>query len=66
MVVAVHPGWVQTAMGEKAAGLAGLEKGVVPVTIGESVTGLMGVFDRADKEGYGGKLWDQNGEVVPW
>jgi len=66
VVVPVQPGWVQTAMGEKAAELVGMKATDVPVTLQDSVEGLMGVFDKADKESYSGKFWDQKGEVVPW
>lgn len=66
VVVPVHPGWVQTAMGEKAAGYAGLTPKDIPVTLEQSVNGLIALFDKADKEGYSGKFWDFNGEIVPW
>lgn len=66
VVVPVHPGWVQTAMGEKAAGYAGLSPEDVPVTLEQSVNGLITLFDKADKEVYSGKFWDFNGEIVPW
>lgn len=66
VVVPVQPGWVQTAIGEKAAGFAGMQASDVPVTIEQSVNGLIAVFDKADKANYSGKFWDQNGEVVPW
>lgn len=66
VVVPVQPGWVQTAMGEKAATYAGMSPKDVPVTLEQSVRGLVAVFDKADKENYSGKFWDQNGEILPW
>lgn len=66
VVVPVQPGWVQTNMGEKAATFAGMNPKDVPVTLEQSVNGLIAVFDKADKENYSGKFWDQNGKIVPW
>ncbi len=66
VVVAQQPGWVQTAMGNKAAAHAGMSPEDVPVTLEESVNGLIAVFDKADKETYSGKFWDQNGSQLPW
>lgn len=66
IVVPAQPGWVQTAMGEKAASLVGMDPSEVPVTLEESVGGLMKLFDSATKEKYSGKFWDQNGKQMPW
>jgi norsolorinic acid ketoreductase len=66
IVLALQPGWVQTAMGEKAATLIGMNANDVPVTIDESVAGLMGVIGSATLEGHSGKFWDQTGKQVPW
>lgn len=66
IVVPVQPGWVQTAMGEKAASLVGMSPSEVPVTLEASVAGLMNVFDSATKEEHSGKFWDQNGNQMPW
>lgn len=66
VVIPVQPGWVQTAMGEKAAELNGMSASDVPVTLEQSVTGLVAVFDKATKEEHSGKFFDQNGEIVPW
>ncbi|OAP59194.1 hypothetical protein AYL99_06492 [Fonsecaea erecta] len=60
-VVAMQPGWVQTAMGNTAAELAGMKPEEVPVKLEDSVSGLISVFDKADKATYSGKFWDQNG-----
>ncbi|ETN45508.1 uncharacterized protein HMPREF1541_09340 [Cyphellophora europaea CBS 101466] len=66
VVVPAQPGWVQTAMGEKAATFAGMEPSDVPVTLEASVEGLMKLFDAANKEEHSGKFWDQNGKQMPW
>lgn len=66
VVVPAQPGWVQTAMGEKAASLVGMSPSEVPVTLEDSVTGLMRLFDSATKEKHSGKFWDQNGKQMPW
>jgi hypothetical protein len=54
------------AMGNSAAELAGMNPEDVPVTLEDSVKGLMTVFDKADKATYSGKFWDQNGVQQPW
>ena len=66
VVMPLQPGWVQTAMGERAASFAGMEAKDVPVTQEASVHGLMKVFDAATKAESSGKLWDYNGQLVPW
>jgi len=66
VVVAMQPGWVQTAMGNTAAEYAGMNPKDVPVTLEESVKGLITVFDKADKATYSGKFWDQNDNQQPW
>lgn len=48
VVVPVHPGWVQTAMGDGPAVKLGLES--APMTIEFSVQRLMRLFDSTDKE----------------
>ncbi|KAK4548179.1 hypothetical protein LTR36_010048 [Oleoguttula mirabilis] len=65
-VIPVQPGWVQTAMGEKAAVFAGMEPKDVPVTLEDSVSGLLSVFDSATKKLHSGRFWDQAGKEVPW
>jgi norsolorinic acid ketoreductase len=66
VVMPLQPGWVQTAMGERAASFAGKDPKDVPVTQKASVRGLMKVFDSATKAESSGKFWDQNGQLVPW
>ncbi|KEF58748.1 uncharacterized protein A1O9_06674 [Exophiala aquamarina CBS 119918] len=63
VVIAMQPGWVGTAMGNKAAAFAGLSPSDVPVSIQDSVSGLMRFFDMADKETHSGKFWDQGGQA---
>jgi norsolorinic acid ketoreductase len=66
VVAPVHPGWVKTAMGTKAAHYGGGTVDDVPVTIEESVRGIMQVFDKATKAEYSGRFWDLEGKEVPW
>jgi NAD(P)-dependent dehydrogenase (short-subunit alcohol dehydrogenase family) len=54
-VLAVHPGWVQTAMGGPNA----------PTTIEESVQGLMREIDRRGLED-SGAFFDFTGNALPW
>ncbi|KAK5135790.1 hypothetical protein LTR08_004616 [Meristemomyces frigidus] len=66
VVVPVHPGWVQTAMGATAAAIVGMDAKEIPVTLEDSVSGLLKVFDAATKKDYSGKFLEQNNEMVPW
>jgi norsolorinic acid ketoreductase len=66
VIVAMQPGWVQTTMGNSAAELAGMNPADVPVKLEDSVSGLMNVFDKADKATYSGKFYDQNDTQQPW
>lgn len=66
VVVPVQPGWVQTDMGSRAAVYAGMKASDPPVTVDQSVTGMMGVFDSASKAEYSGKFWNQEHENLPW
>lgn len=66
-VVPFQPGWVQTNMGHKAAELAGLDTSDVPVTLEQSVSGLIKLFDAATKSGMSGTFQDAiGGKSVPW
>lgn len=51
----LHPGWVQTSMGGDAA----------PVTVEQSVSGMLRVIDSLDADGNGG-FFDYTGEELPW
>ena len=66
VVVPVQPGWVQTAMGDKAASFVGMRPSEIPITFEASISGLMRLFDKATKEEHSGKFWDQNGDKLPW
>lgn len=63
-VVPVQPGWVQTNMGQRAADFAGVAQ--VPVTIKDSVAGLIKVFDSATKSETSGTFPTFDGGVVSW
>lgn len=66
VVFPVVPGWVQTAMGNKAAESVGLSSKDVPITLDESVRTLMILFDKADKTTYSGNFWDHTDVKLPW
>jgi NAD(P)-dependent dehydrogenase (short-subunit alcohol dehydrogenase family) len=63
--VAVHPGWVKTNMGGIVAEAWGYEKGP-PNTVEESVTGILKVVDKADRENFSGKFVSFDGQILPW
>lgn len=52
VVMPVQPGWIRTAMGERAAGYVGIN--------------VEKLFDVAEKATHSERMWDQNGKVVPW
>ncbi|KAL4867477.1 hypothetical protein BDV12DRAFT_186650 [Aspergillus spectabilis] len=61
----VHPGLVQTDMGNTGARSVGLEK--APTTIEESITKTVAVLDDATREATSGKLWDTlEVKELPW
>lgn len=55
-VVVLSPGWVQTDMGGRDA----------PLSVRQSVTGLLAVLDRLDLAADSGEFLDHRGERVPW
>jgi len=61
--VALHPGWVQTEMGWFAARSNGVAE--VPVTVEQSVAGLLAQVDGANRE-TSGSFVGFDGKVVPW
>lgn len=61
--MAFHPGWVQTDMGNGAAVGVGMTE--APNTLEESVTGLLGLFDGANRE-KSGTFLSITGEPVAW
>ena len=66
VVVPVQPGWIATDMGSRAAVWAGMNPNDPPVKMEDAVSGLMTVFDSANKEEYSGKFWNQNNEILAW
>lgn len=60
----IHPGWVQTEMGNAGAEAAGIEK--ADITLEQSVAGLTSVIDKASREETSGKLMNYDGNVLPW
>ncbi|WYZ35259.1 hypothetical protein EsH8_I_001535 [Colletotrichum jinshuiense] len=63
--VAVHPGWVQTYMGNYAAKEWNYDAGP-PDTVESSVKGVLQVIDEASRETTSGKFVTQTGQVIPW
>jgi len=63
VIIPVHPGWVQTQMGNGLATKTGRE--AAPLTVDQSVEGLMKLFDTATKE-IGGTFQQVGGDVLPW
>ncbi|KAJ7776784.1 hypothetical protein DFH07DRAFT_978881 [Mycena maculata] len=74
IVFAIHPGWVTTDMGNVGAVANGLPS--APVTVEDSVAGILSRIDRATKEKSSGKFWnfktasdnpwDVEIEEIPW
>ncbi|CAF4012447.1 unnamed protein product, partial [Adineta steineri] len=60
----IHPGLVQTDMGNHYATSVGLDE--APVTIEESVQGQLKVIDEATREKTSGRFWDFEGKELPW
>ncbi|KAE8373146.1 hypothetical protein BDV26DRAFT_272753 [Aspergillus bertholletiae] len=65
IVVALHPGWVQTRAGEFVAQQWGYAAGP-PETIGNSVRGMLQVIDGATREATSGKFITYEGQELPW
>ncbi|KUM56758.1 hypothetical protein ACN42_g10441 [Penicillium freii] len=62
---ALHPGWVQTRAGDFVAKEWGYPGGP-PVTVEDSVKGMLGVIDNATRENVSGKFMSQTGDVLSW
>ncbi|BGO90548.1 hypothetical protein NBRC10512_005267 [Rhodotorula toruloides] len=60
----VHPGLVQTRMGNRAASGLGFEK--APVTVEDSVAGILRILDQAKRETHGGRFFEFTGKELPW
>ncbi|KAJ7622063.1 hypothetical protein FB45DRAFT_1090654 [Roridomyces roridus] len=56
VAMAIHPGWVQTEMGNGGATASGLP--AAPYTLDETVAGILGRIDGATREKCGGKFWN--------
>ncbi|KAK1671152.1 hypothetical protein BDP55DRAFT_732576 [Colletotrichum godetiae] len=62
---AIHPGHVQTDMGNIGARIVGLKE--APHTIEESTSKTMDLIDKATREGTSGKFINViNGQEIPW
>lgn len=64
IAIALHPGWVQTRMGDYAANQWGYDK-APPVTVDESVKGMLKVIDEADEQS-SGNFVTQEGQILCW
>lgn len=58
------PGFTNTDMGSRAAGLLGLPR--APVDPDDSCDGIIRLIEAATKETHGGKFMSYTGEVQPW
>ncbi|KIW13107.1 hypothetical protein PV08_08294 [Exophiala spinifera] len=60
----MHPGWVQTEMGNESARSFGLTE--APTTIEGSITGLMKLIDESTRESHSGKFASYDGTFIPY
>jgi norsolorinic acid ketoreductase len=60
----VAPGWVQTDLGNEGARNAGMSS--APLTVEQSVHGMLTQLDGATRETHGGKPINYDGKVLPW
>lgn len=60
----LHPGWVQTDMGNAGAKANGLDK--APVTIKDSIKEQLKIIDEATREKTSGKFWNLDGTELAW
>ncbi|KJK65210.1 carbonyl reductase sniffer-like classical c SDR [Aspergillus parasiticus SU-1] len=65
IVVALHPGWVQTRAGDFVAQQWGYAPGP-PETIDNSVKGMLKVIDGATREATSGKFITYQGQELSW
>ncbi|BCS26276.1 SDR family oxidoreductase [Aspergillus puulaauensis] len=65
IAVALHPGWVQTNMGDFAAKEWKYAPGA-PETVENSVSGVLEVVDGATREKVSGKFLSYTGQELPW
>ncbi|KAJ7505809.1 hypothetical protein B0H11DRAFT_2153993 [Mycena galericulata] len=73
VALAIHPGWVATDMGNAGAVFSGFKE--APVSLDDSVSGILSRIDGATKERSGkfwnfkptkGNPWDIDSDEVPW
>ncbi|KAI5310715.1 hypothetical protein KEM55_003021 [Ascosphaera atra] len=60
----IHPGWVQTRMGNESASMVGMDE--APTTIEESVKGVINVIDGAFANSMSGRYMTWKGVELPW
>ncbi len=60
----LHPGLVQTDLGNPFAKSVGMDQ--APVTIEDSIKGQLKVIDGATREKTSGRFWDFEGKELPW
>ena len=67
MAVSLHPGYVQTRMGFAISSQVSESYShiIPPITPQESVTGMLKVMSELIQED-SGKLFDYNGDILPW
>ncbi|KAF4334508.1 aflatoxin biosynthesis ketoreductase nor-1 [Fusarium beomiforme] len=65
VAVALHPGWVQTDMGEFSAKEWGCP-GVTLETVENSVQGMLNIIDGATRDTTSGQFVTYKGQVLPW
>ncbi|KID99321.1 aps10-like protein, partial [Metarhizium majus ARSEF 297] len=65
VAVALHPGWVQTGMGEQAARDWGCAH-QPPETVQASVRGILEVVDGATRDTVSGTMVTFQGQMLPW
>lgn len=65
----IHPGWVDTDMGQAVKlglGLAGKNVKLPIITVDESCDGMVHLIDLATRESHGGKFWGYDGTRESW
>ena len=65
VALALHPGWVRTRAGALVAREWGFP-GEPPVSVDDSVRGMLDVIDAATRETASGKFLTQTGDVLAW
>ncbi|KAJ5973102.1 uncharacterized protein N7479_003020 [Penicillium vulpinum] len=65
VVFALHPGWVQTRAGEFVAKEWGYPSSP-PVTVEDSVKGMLSIIDSATRDNMSGKFVSLTGDILLW